>query len=158
FRGPTNQGTPAVGAGALNGVLASHPVSIDSIVSLGGYQFKVITREPHFRTRNNPMRIGGVNYIDTSTMPSTLRESQVFNGFFSVDDYDPALPMEFKYTVTKDPATEAFDRTYDSAYANAGHIAIACDNGTAAVVEGNRVFHCDIGGPYHDTFATRDLA
>jgi hypothetical protein len=35
--------------------------------------------------------------------------------------------------------------------------AISADAGTAAVVAGNRVIHCRTGGPYHDTYSTRDL-
>jgi hypothetical protein len=35
--------------------------------------------------------------------------------------------------------------------------AISADAGTAAVVAGNRVLHCRTGGPYHDTYSTRDV-
>src|ERR1041384_3006731 len=35
--------------------------------------------------------------------------------------------------------------------------ALSNDGGTAAVVEGNRIFNCRMGGPYHDTYNTKDL-
>jgi hypothetical protein len=44
-----------------------------------------------------------------------------------------------------------------NAFAGAGFVGLTGDNGLAAVVEGNRVFNCAVGGPYHDTSATRDL-
>lgn len=37
------------------------------------------------------------------------------------------------------------------------HAMMAADNGTAAVVEGNRLLHGSTGGPWHDTASTLDL-
>ena len=40
---------------------------------------------------------------------------------------------------------------------NLGHSALSADGGRGTVVEGNRIYHCQTGGPYHDTYSTRGL-
>src|SRR6266540_2425371 len=40
---------------------------------------------------------------------------------------------------------------------NESYIGMSIDAGTAAVMEGNRILHCQLAGPWHDSYSTRDL-
>jgi hypothetical protein len=61
---------------------------------------------------------------------------------------------QFQVTLTANPGTLHSDSWY---YATLGvsQQGGTVDGGAAGVMEANRVFHCRIGGPYHDTWSTR---
>jgi len=159
-------GTPVASNGLVGGGVSSHLVKIQSIteddtlevcptLALHDFQvyestYKLTTRDPHLRTTNNNVRVFGVQKLG-------LAFSSAFNGVFWVADHDPAHPTELLYTLLLEPDADARQLLYGQATINVAHIALGGDIGTAAVVEGNRVFHCWTGGPFHDTWCTKDL-
>jgi hypothetical protein len=111
------------------------------------------TGEPHFRTTNNNVRISGVlKRVDSEIIPSTA-----FNGSFAVDAYDPSCPKELEFTLLSDPDAQVGQLVLGGAFANVGHQALSAGGGFGTVVEGNRIYHCSVGGPYHDTYSSGDL-
>jgi len=158
--------TPDAGNGYVGGGVSSIPVAVQSIVpddtlevcptlELHDFQiyeprYTLTTREPHCRTRNNNLRVLGV-------LKPGLVYSAAFNGAFPVDDYIPSRPYEVQYTLLQQPDAKDNELGYARASVNMGHVALSADNGTGTVVEGNRVFHCATGGPFHDTWASKDL-
>jgi hypothetical protein len=111
-------------------------------------RFKLITTEPHYRTTNNSISLGGAWNKSTNKLIPEL------NGTFSIVDYDPTKPNELVFEVASDPGVSSSNLTGLNVTAKAGHIALTADNGIA---EGNRVFHCAGGGPYHDFWSVRSI-
>jgi len=142
--------------GTIGGGVSSLPVEIDKIELVPGSTRKhtITTLEPHFRTTNNNVLVAGVL---KPGVPGPV-VSKGFNGVFAVDPTsDPSKPNELVYELLADPDVPATDLIYSQAVVTVGHIATSAEHGTAAVMEGNRILHCDTGGSYHDTWPTRDL-
>jgi hypothetical protein len=164
--------TPDASSGYVGGGVSSIPVAVQSIVrddtldvcptlALHDFQafedtYLLTTREPHGRTRNNNLRVRGVQKPNPLN-PALSIDTTAFNGVFAVDDYLPSRPNEVQYTLLQQPDAKDNELRYGPASANMGHQALSADNGTGTVVEGNRVFHCSTGGPFHDTWPTKDL-
>jgi hypothetical protein len=82
-----------------------------------------------------------------------------FNGRFPIKsvtsptEADPRYKLEFEINVdvTVAPNFTAFGLVGSALQVLSG------EGGTEAVLESNRVFHCLTGGPYHDTWASRDV-
>jgi hypothetical protein len=164
--------TPDAGNGYVGGGVSSIPVAVEKITpddtldicpTLALHDFQVYedtyiltTREPHGRTRNNNLRVRGVQKPDPVD-PTKSIDTTAFNGAFPVDDYIPSRPNEAQYTLLRQPDANNSELRYGPAFVNMGHQALSADNGTGTVVEGNRVYHCSTGGPFHDTWATKDL-
>ena len=145
--GPKSQSTPDVGAGTLGGSHPAPTISIESITqdAADPKLFTITTREPHYRTRNNNVWI---LLVDVQLTPNP------FNGVFAVEDYDPSYPCQLKYRVPQVPGSAPI---VSAAWMNVFCQGLTAEPGTAAVVEGNRIFHAFTGGPYQDTFTSRDL-
>jgi len=157
---------PDAGNGHVGGGVSTIPVAVESLTkddtlevcpTLALHDFQVYensyiltTRAPHGRTRNNNLRV--YNVLKPNDFPS-----EAFNGSFAIDDYIPAKPKEVEYTLLKEPDADAAQLHLSGAVVNTFHQALSVDNGTGTVVEGNRVFHSHIGGPYHDTWSTKDV-
>jgi hypothetical protein len=164
--------TPDAGNGYVGGGVSTIPVAVKSIVpddtieicpTLALHDFQVYeprylltTWAPHGRTRNNNLRVTGVHGRDLQDLDKWIL-SAAFDGAFEVEDYVPARPNEIPYTLHRQPDVRESDLSYEGGFVNIGHQALSADNGTGAVVEGNRVFHCASGGPYQDTWSTKDL-
>lgn len=143
--------------GFTGGGVFSHSVSIERIDPVAGLTFKVTTREPHNRTKINNVLITGVGIKDALD-PTIIIPSTTYNGSFAVVDYDPAKPKEIQIALATTPeTTDPTQIALGSAFMNGFHIALGGDGGTGTVVEGNRVFHCSNGGPYNDTWSSKDL-
>src|SRR5947199_5084582 len=128
---------------------SSHIVEIDQIIKSPGpgsnFTVTITTVTPHFRAPGNNVRVDQV-YIGTDP-------SLIYNGSFKVEDDSPWDPKKLKYIVGSDPSTPTANGFIGVAFQG-----ITNDGGgTAAVVEGNRIFNTRIGGPYHDTFSSKDL-
>jgi hypothetical protein len=111
---------------------------------LTGYVVTVETLTPHFRVP------GGNVWIQGVTSPAVL------NGAFTV--LDPSLSgvvltsVKFCFRLDADPGSWSRNNfEFLGVYFNGPGAPI----GTAAIVEGNRIFNC-FYGYYHDTFNTRD--
>jgi hypothetical protein len=98
----------------------------------------------------NNVHVHGV-YIGTAQSPVL---SPIYNGSFKVEDDAAWDPKKLKYVVSSDPgASPALYPGFIGSFFNG----ISNDGGTAAVVEGNRIFNTRIGGPYHDTYSTQSI-
>jgi hypothetical protein len=141
---------------------------VAALENVGGRQFRVTTQRPHLRQPGD--RISLHNVFLTTDLPKTTKN--IFNGEYSeaflIERVDSTgYQFEFTLPSAPPPAPDDPDPVRDwvpgsvidvlNAFAGAGFVALTGDNGVAAVVEGNRVFNCAVGGPYHDTSATRDI-
>jgi hypothetical protein len=111
-------------------------------------RFKLITTEPLHRTTNNNISLAGAWNKATNKLIPEL------NGTFPIVDYDPTKPNEVVFEVASDPGVSSSNLTGLNLTAKVGHIALTTDNGIA---EGNRIFHCAGGGPYHDFWSVRSI-
>jgi hypothetical protein len=148
YRVPTNPGASGAG-GAIGGRVSSNDVTVESVATTGtSMEYKLTTREPHGRTRNNTISVNYVRRTDNSQFSDEL------NGTFPIVKYDPAKPLELTYRTTLVANPAPGPSSSIGAFARTGHGAITVDNG---VSEGNRVFHCGSGGPFHDTWSVRSI-
>jgi hypothetical protein len=125
-----------------------HPIK--TLTQISGRQWRIETYLPHGRVdgQHFVIFVGEVKkFEDPVYVPSP-----VFNGTFAIDDIPS--DTEIDYTLNADPHPNPILGT---AAISAPIQALSADAGIAAVVEGNRVFNCHVGGPYHDTFSSRDL-
>jgi hypothetical protein len=127
------------------------------LVALSGYLQKsqtgpnewtitLTTATAHYRVPGGNVSVEGVL---TGTAQNPVR-SPVYNGSFKVEGVTPWNPKILRYKVTSDPGP----------HVGGGFIGVVhqgmSNEGTSAVVEGNRVLNTRIGGPYHDTYSSRD--
>ena len=120
---------------------SSHYVAIIGITKTGTgpYTVTVTTATPHFRVKGN-------NVFVNQVAPGA------YNGSFEVTNVPN--PTQFQYELDTDPATwtpNGFE------FIGIAFQAISNDAGTAAVVEGNRILNTRIGGPYHDSYSSKDV-
>ncbi len=112
---------------------------------------RLSTTRPHNRIPSN--------YVNVSGVKVDLALDDRFNGRFPVKSVtsptqlDPTYQLEFEIAVEVE-ATPDFSTV---GLLGSGLQALSGEGGTEAIVEGNRVFHCWVGGPYHDTWASGDL-
>jgi hypothetical protein len=62
----------------------------------------------------------------------------------------------FAFEVTADPGPFHVHSWYYG-FLGVSFQGASVDGGSAGVLEANRVFHCRVGGPYHDTWSTRSV-
>ena len=124
---------------------SSHYVAISSVSKSGTGPFTVtiVTATPHFRVPGGNVVTGNVT---VGGLPSNI-----LNGAFTISQAVDAVTL--KYLVTTDPGTP--DASQGNAFIGVSFQGPGADGGTAAVVEGNRVFNCRVGN-YNDTGSTRD--
>ena len=121
------------------GRFSSHLVPITNISrspSPGPYTITVTTGTPHFRVPGN-------NVVVSAT-------PDAYSGSFKITNVPS--PTQFQFVLNTDPGTPSGWSHIGVQFQATGN-----DAGTGAVVEGNRIFNCRVGGPYHDTYTTRDL-
>jgi hypothetical protein len=87
-----------------------------------------------------------------------------FNGAHEIESVSSDVELVFTLRQPPSPAPPGFHEWLpgeeilpDKASLGVPYFALSADNGVAAVVEGNRVYNCSTGGPYHDTGSTKDL-
>jgi hypothetical protein len=116
------------------GRFSSHYVPITNMSKVGS-TVTVTTATPHFRVPGNNV----VVYADPAA----------YSGSFKIASVPSPTQLQF---VSTDPGSPLH-----WSHIGVQFQALSNDAGTAAVVEGNRILNCRVGGPYHDTFNTRDL-
>jgi hypothetical protein len=158
----TTEDTPDPSNGWVGGGVSSHRTNICKLEKVDeddpdDRRFRIETGEPHFRTTNNNVRIYGI-LKPKPGFPGEFIPSTAFNGTFEVDAYDPLFPKKLQSTLLSEPDVEHLDDlVLAGAFANVGHQALSAGGGFGTVVEGNRIYHCSTGGPYHDTYSSGDL-
>jgi hypothetical protein len=141
-----------------------HPLVVSSIQKVAGQTdtFLVTTNTdiPHNRTANNIVTLGGVWIKITNGQDQYLEPGNPANKFNQTFQIESVVARrQFRIVVT--------GQTFGSNYSCLGrydamvmglapHCAMTVCNGTGAVVEGNRIFHCFTGGPWNDTGNTPD--
>ena len=104
------------------------------------YRVTVRTLVPHQRTTNNNVVVISL-YLPDGTL------SGVYNGTFPIVHYDPAFPDELEYNLKQPPDAQPEDLYRPYGRVGAAHIGLDLDGGTAAVAEGNQVYHITVAGP-----------
>jgi uncharacterized protein YunC (DUF1805 family) len=157
-------GDPIVDAATIVGApVAAHQVLIGTVSVTGDnktFTVKTITPyAPHNLTVNNRMWIGGITVNEVKP----YKPGNTANGLFRVTNVTSKTQFDYvadeELTVPPNPSPPFYNFT--------GEIAIglgltsnaftSADGGTGAVVEGNRLLHGTLGGPWHDTASTLDL-
>jgi hypothetical protein len=134
---------------------SSLPLPIESIMYVGQNQgrsqYKLTTKTPHHRIAGDTVLILDTFFSDPAHLPR-------FVGPFPVDAVDDLVTLRFTLRDAQpgDPPVGTFNLV-PAARIGVPFFALSADNGTGTLVEGNRVFDCITGGPYHDSFSTRDL-
>jgi hypothetical protein len=101
----------------------------------GPYNITVQTVTPHFRVPAGNVAVNGL---------------QFYSGSFAV--YQVLDAYTFLYQVDSNKGQPSLT---GSEFIGVSFQGAGADNGTAAVVEGNRIFNCLVG-TYHDTYNTKD--
>ena len=123
---------------------------------VGDLLYELETEVPHNRSINNKLRIGGVHVNNAGIVSYSIS----FNGLFEVVEVVSLTKLRFKLNNATDkdwPIVYVEGQTLHPIFIDNPSLALSADAGTAAVVEGNRVYSCEVGGPYHDTFSSGDL-
>lgn len=112
-------------------------------------RFAVTTVIPHNLTTNNRVSVGAVGPVGVSAAQNPC------SGCFPVVAVNSRTQFEYETHGTV-PGTGAI--TFEGhPFINLQQIFTSADNGTGAVVEGNRLLHGATAGPWHDTGDTTDL-
>ncbi len=102
----------------------------------------VTTLTPHFVIKDGQAAITNVNYPNSSG----------YNGTFKVQD---VLDWKrFTYSLPSDPGAHG---ALGNAIVGVNFQAVTIDGGSEAVMEGCHILNCGYGGPYHDTWSSKDL-
>jgi hypothetical protein len=137
--------TPAVNASGEMWVdrFSSHLVENQSTpqVSQSGSDWvvSIVTKMPHYRVPGNTV------LVKESWGTNTWR-------LFRVTSIPNGDPRKLEGVTAVNPGSPV-----QAGFIGATFQGISNDAGSAAVVEGNRIFNIRIGGPYHDTGSTKDL-
>ena len=128
------------------GRFPSHYVAISAVTpsgtSPGPWTITVDTSTPHFLVPGSTVVVNNVN----SPNPSPI------NGIWIVSNVVNSKKFEFQ--MSTDPGSVT---SLGSAFIGVNFQSLSADGGTNAVVEGNRILNTRFGGPYHDTWSTKDL-
>lgn len=131
--------------------------SIAAIMALEGPEATIETQSPHYKVpgaasgfrANSYAAVNGA-WIGTNPVDRAINP---YNGYFKVKSV--GSPTKFKIMLRVAPSADASGAA--SPMLGVYYQAMSADGGGQAVVEGNRIFNCVIGGPYHDTWWTKDL-
>ena len=144
--------------GFVGGGIPTQWVAIKTIEAVGApgtNQFKITTQAPHYRTQNNNLKVSGL--FDTVSLVTSSAYNGSFDLALTANAYDPSKPTEIIYTLLTNPDFPVDQLDTGTAFVGVGHICMSGDAGTGAVLEGNRIFHAQSGGSYHDSWASIDL-
>lgn len=122
-----------------------------TVASAGGnnYTVTLTTATPHFRIPGNNVVVSNVYDANSSTSPSPL-----YNGAFTVTSVTTPTVLQFIITSSTTPPSVT---SVSSAFVGVPFQTLSADAGAAAIVELNRVLNARFGGPYHDTYNSRDV-
>jgi hypothetical protein len=109
------------------------------------WELTLTTTSPHFR-------IPGQNVVLDGVRKQTTGQPSPIIGAHKVTDV--LSPTVLRFAITADLQN---DFNVASASAGISMQAISTDGGTNAIAERNRIFGARIGGPYHDTWDSKDL-
>jgi hypothetical protein len=154
--GSYSQTTAIIGA-----PVSLHPLVVANVQKVTGYTFLVTTiwGVPHNRTVNNIIKLGNI-YIRISNPPNPDiiygpdNPNNKFNNTFQIEAV--IARRQIQITVPGQTFDEDTYSCFGDMMTGEAHTAMTSCNGTAAVVESNRIFHCFTAGPWNDTGNTLD--
>jgi hypothetical protein len=128
---------------------SSHPVPVEKIEldSSDPPIARLTCRSPHYRKEGLWVRV----------LPSTSPPppgAAAYYGRFPIINGGITSPIVLKYQMNGAPTTSSVPAGDWLGVFNAG---VSVDGGSEAVAEGNCLFNTAVGGPYHDTWGTRDF-
>ncbi len=148
---PTSPAPTLTGDIYIGGGVSSHGTGVlkQSIQHVENLIYRLTTHNPHNLTENNRVRVSGVS------LKVTAAESRSYNGSFKVTEILSDRDLEFELLGNPEHGLDQID--YDNPIQIHGPSnVITIAGGTGAVAEGNRIYHCGTGGPWHDFFSTLD--
>lgn len=120
-----------------------------SVTSMGGgnYQVTVRTLTGHYLVDQSIVFVGEITAVVNSQVVSW-----VGNGIRQVT-YVSFREFTFVFS---SPTTPPTPTGFTKAFIGVTYQGVSIDGGASAVMEGNYIANCRYGGPYHDTFSTKD--
>src|SRR6266850_1369655 len=139
--------------GAYSNGRNSQRIKVEAISLVGGRQYQLTTKTPHGRVAN------GTFYLNQVYITGQSTASLIFTGPFKVDALGDIHDMDqehtLRFTISVDLPAPSFNTSI--AFIGVQFQATSVGGGMAAVVEGNRIFNCITGGPYHDSYSSIDV-
>lgn len=121
--------------------------AVAKLGSSGAWVVRLTTTTPHFRVPGERVLISGI-LVGGSV-------SDKFNGHFLIEDDASHSATVFNYRLPIDP--DPGSPQVGAAFVGVALQGTSNDGGSGAVVEGNSLVGTRLGGPYHDTFNSKDL-
>src|ERR1051326_7105136 len=115
-------------------------ISLDPVTLIA----TLTTAGPHNRVMRNTVNVFNVS------LP-IVGVHNAFNDSFQI--LAILSPTQLTYPMTSNPGSP----NIGSAFIGSVFQPLSADGGTGTIVEGNRVYNARVGGPYHDTFSTKDI-
>lgn len=112
----------------------------------GSWIITLTTAASHFRIPGQNVKLQNVMKVSFPGVPSTV------NGVHRV--IDVLSPTALRFVVITNPDN---DWSFDAASIGVSFQGFSIDGGTGALAEHNRILGAPIGGPYHDTWHSKDI-
>ena len=119
-------------------------VGITNAVSGSEWEVTVTTDTAHFLAVGSMVLVASLFFSDLTLSP--------MNGVWIVSAVVDR--KKFKYRMSINPGSDQ-GLNFSFPFIGVTFQAVSIDGGSEAVMEGNRVFNCRFGGPWHDTFSTK---
>lgn len=156
--------SPSAGGEVWLGKAPSAQIPLENIVRelVGGYYYVTLTTAaPHnlFLGTEGAAAVKGDRVLVSLIKTNPGGVDNLYNGYYeALEVAGASYPSRmFKYKVgATDPGTLATDAAAQSVV-GAPFQGLSGDGGRRAVVEGNRIYNCRVGGPYHDFYSTESL-
>jgi len=145
----TPSGGPSSDSDMWVGRWPSHYVAVTAIQKSGSgpWVFTVSTATPHFLVLNGAAVLSNVTNTDATKPPNAFNVSWIITEI--VDR------KAFRFTAASDPGIP--NVSAGNTVLGVNFQAVTIDGGSEAVMEGNHILNCGFGGPYHDTWSSKDL-
>jgi hypothetical protein len=147
----SNPGVEPTGTMWLNR-FSSHLVDVENITPAGNgpWIITLTTRTPHFRVPGDNVVVQNVRKEDGQFSPISIVDNHV--AWHKI--IDVLSPTTFRFAMLIDPQAPL---NWSVAMIGVSFQAWGVNGGVAALGERNRVFGAWAGGPYTDTFSTKDM-
>ena len=126
----------------------SHFVAVTSIQKSGSgpWVFTVSTATPHFLVPKGAAVLTNVTNSDAGKPPTAFNVTWVVKDILD--------RKTFTFEAASDPGSPV---AVSNTTLGVNFQAVTIDGGSEAVMEGCHILNCGYGGPYHDTWSTKDL-
>ena len=108
------------------------------------YTVTVSTFKPHYRRM-------GENVVTTGVLVAGSLNNLFNNDSHLITHINSPTQLEFQIDANPGPPSHAGAAVGEFSWG------LSADGGTGAFAEGNRIYNCLVGGPYHDFWSSKDL-